>query len=504
MSEHIEEPSDRGRWGATQDETRRRREAAFEVPAVPFHALLDESAARTSRHVAIRFDGGRLTFDELATQTHRAAHALAALGVRRGDRVALAFYDRPEYLVSLVALSRLGAVAVPVNPSLCSTEILHVLAHSGARVLVGNRTATARVRPAVEQALDPLELAKRMEAAPPRRAPEIQLDPAEDLLVLQYTSGTTGTPRAAMLTHRNVVASHLQYVRAGRVGPDDVSLIFVPCSHVYGTMLMGGAIAAGATQVLMERFDLEASLELVERHRVTLYYCTTAVVVQLMRSSAAARRDLSSLRYVNSGGAPLPDDVRREARSRLGVEIADGYGLTEAPIVGHRVPGEHRRVVPLEDPTRVCGPGEPGEIQVRGPQVMKGYWQDPEATARAFQDGWLRTGDLGYHDTSGRLHVTARAKEVIKYRGFAVSPAELEGLLLQHPAVQDCAVVGHASPDGDEAPCAYLVVRDSVQATDAVEHVNRQVAAYKRIRDVRVVSHIPRNGAGKVVKRLLT
>jgi long-chain acyl-CoA synthetase len=440
----------------------------------------------------------------LATQTHRAAHALAAVGVRRGDRVALAFYDRPEYLVTLVALSRLGAVAVPVNPSLCSTEILHVLAHSGARVLVGNRTVTARVRPAVEQALDPLELAKRMEAAPPRYAPEIQLDPAEDLLVLQYTSGTTGSPRAAMLTHRNVVASHLQYVRAGRVGPDDVSLIFVPCSHVYGTMLMGGAIAAGATQVLMERFDLEASLELVERHRVTLYYCTTAVVVQLMRSSAVARRDLSSLRYVNSGGAPLPDDVRREARSRLGVEIADGYGLTEAPIVGHRVPGEHRRVVPLEDPTRVCGPGEPGEIQVRGPQVMKGYWQDPEATARAFQDGWLRTGDLGYHDTSGRLHVTARAKEVIKHRGFAVSPAELEGLLLQHPAVQDCAVVGHASPDGDEAPCAYVVVRDSVQATDAVEHVNRQVAAYKRIRDVRVVSHIPRNGAGKVVKRLLT
>src|SRR5262249_32114485 len=159
---------------------------------------------------------------------------------------------------------------------------------------------------------------------------------------------------------------------------------------------------------------------------------TTVVLVQLMRSPFWHRYDHSSLRYINSGGAPLPTDVMREARRRLGVPIANGYGLTQAPIVRHHLPGERRPIVNLHQPTRECGPGEPGEIQVRGPQVMKGYWRDAAATARAFQDGWLRTGDVGYHDLSGKLHVTAREKEMIKHRGFAVSPTELEDLLLQH------------------------------------------------------------------------
>jgi long-chain acyl-CoA synthetase len=503
MSERMEGSPDPGRAGSAPSRRVPRREPEFLVPAVPYHALLDQAAALAPGHIAVRFGDERFTYRELTERTHRLANALVELGVARGDRVALAFYNRPEYLFALIALSRLGAIAVPVNPSSRTAEVLRVLGHSGARVLLAVREVAARLGPAVEVALDPRELVARMDEAPDRPVPPVALEPAEDVLVLQYTSGTTGTPRGAMLTHRNLVASHLQYVHAGRVGPDDVSLIFVPCSHVYGTMLMGGAIAGGATQVLMERFDLEASLRLVERHRVTLYYCTTAVVVDLLHSDAAARHDLSSLRYINSGGAPLPDDVRIEAQRRLGVNIANGYGLTEAPIVGHRVPGERRRVVDLEDLTRECGPHEPGEIQVRGPQVMKGYWNAPAATAAAFQDGWLRTGDIGHHDRIGRLHVTARAKEMIKHRGFAVSPTELEGLLLQHPAVEDCAVVGLASPEGDEAPCAYLVVRDPQQATDAVDHVNRQVATYKQIRDVRVVAHIPRNDAGKVLKRLL-
>jgi long-chain acyl-CoA synthetase len=321
--------------------------------------------------------------------------------------------------------------------------------------------------------------------------------------MLQYSSGTTGRPRGVMMTHRNLVASHLQYIHAGGVSDTDVSLLFVPFVHVYGTMLVGGALAAGATTVVMERYHLETSLKLVEVHRVTLYYCTTAVVIDLVQSGLGRQHDLSSIRYINSGGAPLPGEVRRQARKELGLPIANGYGMTEAPIVGHLVPGEERRICAPEDADRVLADGESGEIWVRGPQVMRGYWKDPEATASVLRNGWLRTGDIGHVDTQGRLIITARHKEMIKYKGFAVSPTELEGLLLAHPEISDCAVVGKAQPDGNELPKAFLVLKNGEGADAAIEAVNSRVAEYKKIREFQVVPQIPRNDAGKVLKRLL-
>jgi long-chain acyl-CoA synthetase len=329
------------------------------------------------------------------------------------------------------------------------------------------------------------------------------LDPNEDLVVLQYSSGTTGKPRAVMHTHRNLVASHLQCIHAGAVSDADFPLLFVPFVHVYGTMLMGGAIAAGATQVVMERYDLETSLRNVQQHKVTLYYCTTAVVVDLVASPLSRQYDLSSIRYINSGGAALPGEVRRMARRELGIAIANGYGMTEAPIVGHLVPGEERRILDPDDPTRELKQGESGEIWVRGPQVMKGYWNDPEGTAAVLRDGWLRTGDIGHIDDRGRLIITARQKEMIKYKGFAVSPTELEGLLLEHPEVADCAVVGKKQADGNELPKAFLVLKNGSGGQDAVDSVNQRVAEYKKIRLLEVVGSIPRNDTGKVLKRLL-
>ena len=252
------------------------------------------------------------------------------------------------------------------------------------------------------------------------------VDPAEDTFVLIYSSGTTGRPKGVMLAHRNLLASHLQYLQAGRVTEDDVSLLFVPVCHVYGLNLMGGALIAGATQILLPRYDLERCLALTERHRVTLFYATTSVLLDLCRYPRIQDRNLSTIRYINSGGTPLPSEVAAKVEKLVGIKVANGYGMTEAPISGSRVPGEERRVLDPET-GRECAPGQPGEIVIRGPHVMKGYWRDPGLTAQVFRDGWLYTGDIGVLDHQGRLVIVSRSKEMIKYKGFAVSPLELEG-----------------------------------------------------------------------------
>ncbi len=475
----------------------------FDIPPIPYHSLLDRSADRYPQKDAIRFHDERISFAELQRRTWQAANWLSAMGVRKGDRIAVAVYNCPEYLVLFYAASRVGAIFVPTNASYTREEAQHVLADAGVRLIVAAEKLAEKIPDCPVPMVHQEDLHRHWHDIPDNPPPDVLINPAEDLLLLQYSSGTTGKPRAVMMSHRNLVASHLQYIHAGAVSQQDISLLFVPFVHVYGTMLMGGAISAGATQVVLERYHLERSLQLVEEHAVTLYYCTTSVVIDLVQSPLSRQYDLSSIRYINSGGAPLPGEVRRMARRELGIAIANGYGMTEAPIVGHLVPGEERRISDPDDPTRELKQGESGEIWVRGPQVMKGYWNDPAGTAEVLRDGWLRTGDIGFIDGKGRLIITARQKEMIKYKGFAVSPTELEGLLLEHPAVADCAVVGKRQADGNELPKAFLVLKNGTCGQEAVDSVNRRVAEYKRIREVEVVPVIPRNDAGKILKRLL-
>ncbi|MHB2018078.1 MAG: class I adenylate-forming enzyme family protein [Candidatus Xenobia bacterium] len=476
---------------------------SLEIPTFPYPQLLDRSVERHPDKDALRFQGGRLTYAELQQQTWRMARVLERHGVQPGDRVAISLYNTPHYVIAFYGILRLGAVVVPLNASYRSAEALHILHDSGTRLLIAGERMAAQVKDSGVALLLESQLAQEIAAMSAAPWPGQELDVAETLAVLQYSSGTTGQPRGVMLTHRNLLASHLQYAQAGQVTEQDVSLLFVPFVHVYGTMLMGGGLAAGATEVLMERYALQESLEQVHRYGVTLYYCTTAVVIDLVQSPLTRNYNLSTLRYINSGGAPLPPDIRRKARHELGIAIANGYGMTEAPIVGHLVPGEERKIVDAENPQRECAVGECGEIWVRGPQVMKGYWNDPQGTSDVLRDGWLRTGDIGCIDERGRLLITARQKEMIKYKGFAVSPTELEGLLLAHPAVADCAVVGMPQPDGNELPKAFVVARNGGSIDEAVAWVNDQVAEYKKIRQVERVPSIPRNDAGKILKRVL-
>ncbi len=488
---------------------------AFEFPRVAWHELLRASAARVPDKPALIFRDQPWAYREVLAEGERAAAGLARLGVHPGDRVLLGLRNRPEYIAGLYATSRLGAIAVPVNASYKVEEARYYLDHSGARVAILEPGIWERIQPirgelrALEQVVVVEEAAgdlpwEALLAEPAGDLPSPVRNPAEEVFVLLYSSGTTGRPKGVMLTHQNMVASHHQYLAAGKVRGDDISLIFVPACHVYGLNLVGGALTAGATQLLLERYRLETCLDLVQRYRVTLFYATTAVLIELGQFPRVHDYDLSSVRYINSGGAPLPPELGAKVEKLLGIRVANGYGMTEAPISGFRVPGEERRIVDPET-GRALATFEPGEILIRGPHVMKGYWRDPEETARVLRDGWLHTGDIGYLDETGRVRVISRRKELIKYKGFAISPLELEGLLLDHPAVADCAVVGKSDSLAGEVPKAFVVLAPGAKATaeELMEFVGGRVAEYKRIREVAFVEEIPRNSSGKIMKRLL-
>jgi long-chain acyl-CoA synthetase len=357
---------------------------------------------------------------------------------------------------------------------------------------------------------------------PASRPPEIAFDLECDLVALPYSSGTTGLPKGVMLTHRNLVCNDIQCTSAGRITNRDVLLLFLPFYHIYGTMLMGAAVASGATVCIMERFESHTALSLTERYGVTLFYAVPPVLLALTQLPDLKKYDLSSVRYIMSGAAPLPPELGRRMQELTGIRVLQGYGLTEAsPIthlnpvdnpeqirldsVGWHVSDQDEKIVDPDDPSKELPPGEVGELLVRGPHVMHGYWKAPEETARALRDGWLHTGDIARKDADGYMYIVDRKKEMIKYKGFGIAPAELEALLFEHPAIADCAVVPKKDPDAGEIPRAFVVVRGgaSVTALELMQFVSERVAGYKQIRAVEFIDVIPKNPSGKILRRIL-
>lgn len=511
-------------------------------PAGPYHELLRRSAERVPDKPALIFRGQTFTFRELESMSNSLAHALLDLGVRKGERLGVFLGNSPEFVIAFYAISKAGGVITPLNPYMQAREARYQLTDSGAAALV----AEAGLLPLVEEIVADLPALRHIivtgadgahtragdvpvmpfaglvAAYPPHPPPEVALDPAEDLLALPYSSGTTGLAKGVMLTHRNLVCNNIQFTSAGRVTAADTLLIFLPYYHIYGCMLMGGAVAAGATQVLMGRFQVEEALALVEKYRVTLFYAVPPVLLALSQYSRLAQHDLSSIRYIKSGAAPLAPEVQRRVTELTGVTVLMGYGLTEAsplthltPVddpalvkpgsVGRPVPDEEQKVVDIETGLREMPPGEAGELVVRGPHVMKGYWNEPGETARALRDGWLYTGDIVRVDEDGYVFIVDRKKEMIKYKGFGIPPAELEAVLFEHPAVADCAVVGVPDAEAGEVPKAFVVLRDGVRVSpeELMAHVAGRVAGYKQVRQVEFVEAIPKNPAGKVLRRVL-
>ncbi|MFM9706860.1 4-coumarate--CoA ligase family protein [Streptomyces galilaeus] len=481
-------------------------------------------------------DGTTLTYEQVDRFHRRIAAALAEAGVRKGDVLALHSPNTVAFPTAFYAATRAGATVTTVHPLATAEEFAKQLGDSAARWIV-------TVSPLLETARRAAELAGGVEeifvcdsasghrslidmlacAAP---EPQIAIDPVEDVAALPYSSGTTGVPKGVMLTHRQIATNLAQLEPAITAGPGDRILAVLPFFHIYGlTALMNAPLRRGATVVVLPRFDLQTFLAAIQNHRITGLYVAPPIVLALAKHPAVAQYDLSSLRYVISAAAPLDAGLAAACSARLNLPpVGQAYGMTElspgthvvplaamreapAGTVGKLIAGTEMRIVSLDDPDKDLGVGETGEILIRGPQIMKGYLGRPDATAAMIDgDGWLHTGDIGRVDDGGWLFVVDRVKELIKYKGFQVAPAELEALLLTHPGIADAAVIGEYNDDGNEVPHAYVVRQPS--APDLAEgevamYVAERVAPYKRVRLVTFIDTVPRAASGKILRREL-
>jgi acyl-CoA synthetase (AMP-forming)/AMP-acid ligase II len=471
--------------------------------------------------------GRALSYGELAGGVERVAAALAARGFGRGDVLALFSPNLPEYALALYGAMAAGGAVTAANPLLTAGELAGQLADASASVLVTVPPFLETARAAADRAgVREVVVFGEADGATPFRdlvahdhpPARVAIDPAADLAALPYSSGTTGLPKGVELTHANVVANARQVQAAVGFRADDVVVGVAPFFHAIGqNLILACSLAAGATVVTMPRFDLEGFLAVVQAHRATCTVVVPPVVLALAGHPLVDRYDLSSLRWLGCGAAPLGAEAQQGCADRLGCVVAQGFGMSEgsctfaiSPLDAPR-PGSSGRLLPgtearIVDPGsgRDLGPGETGELWLRGPQVMRGYRGNPAATdATVGPDGWLRTGDLCRFDDDGYLFVVDRLKELIKYKGQQVAPAELEALLATHPAVADAAVVPRPDPVAGELPVAHVARRAEVTAEELQAWVAERVAPHKRLRAVRFTDQVPRSPAGKLLRRVL-
>ncbi|QJT02425.1 4-coumarate--CoA ligase family protein [Streptomyces asoensis] len=511
-----------------------------DVPPVelPIHEAVLGRAAEFGELPALvdGTDGTTLTYDQVDRFHRRLAAALAEAGVGKGDVLALHSPNTVAFPLAFYAATRAGATVTTVHPLATAEEFAKQLDDSAARWIVTVSPLLQTARRAAELAGGVEEifvcdtaaghrsLVDMLASAAPE--PQVDIDPVEDVAVLPYSSGTTGVPKGVMLTHRQIATNLAQLRSAMSAGPGDRILAVLPFFHIYGlTALMNAPLRQGATVVVLPRFDLESFLAAIQNHRITGLYVAPPIVLALAKHPAVTRYDLSSLRYVVSAAAPLDADLAAACSGRLNLPpVGQAYGMTElspgthvvpldamrdapAGTVGKLIAGTEMRIVSLDDPDKDLEAGEAGEILIRGPQIMKGYLGRPDATADMIDgDGWLHTGDVGRVDADGWLFVVDRVKELIKYKGFQVAPAELEALLLTHPGIADAAVIGVYNDDGNEVPHAYVVRQPTspdLSEGEIAMYVAERVAPYKRVRRVTFIDAVPRAASGKILRRQL-
>jgi acyl-CoA synthetase (AMP-forming)/AMP-acid ligase II len=496
------------------------------IPDLPFvEVVLDRIAAQDDAVALIDgATGERTTFAELLAAVDAHAAGLA-LHVRPGDAVAIVAGNEPRWPVAFLAALAAGVTAVPLNPALTEHELADLFSTAAVRAVITNAAALPAVQAAAARAgtrsvfalsADAHGCAVDLLPSAPGGRPVVHRGPA-DVAVLPFSSGTTGRPKGVCLSDRNLLAGLVQHEHLQVLGSGDVLLGALPFFHIYGLMLvLVAAISRGAAVVTMDRFDLPRFLALIEAHRVTRLHIAPPIVRALALAPEVVDHDLGSVVLAQCGAAPLDPGLIARASARAGFPIVQGYGMTEASpgisftadadigttprgSVGRLIPGTEARLDP--DP----GSGT-GELWVRGPQVMAGYLDAPEASAATIdEDGWMRTGDIVRIDGGGHLFVVDRVKDLIKYKGFQVAPAELEGVLLEHEGVADAAVVGVPDDEAGEIPKGFVVARPGADLDPAelLSWVAGRVAPYKKLRAVAVVDEIPRSPAGKVLRRSL-
>jgi long-chain acyl-CoA synthetase len=534
-------------------------------PNIPLHELLETAAKKHPNHPAIHFLGKTITYRELSTQVDQLATALTKLDVKKGDRVAIYLPNTPQFIITYYAVSKIGAINTAISPLYKEQETQHQINDSSTETIIFLDTLypiikavkdKTKLRNLISASIgEYLPTAKRiiggllgkvpkykisqdagvhqfkplLEKEQPN-PPKIQIDPKEDLIALQYTGGTTGTPKGAMLTHYNLVSNAITgaYWFYGKDAPNrtaqEVFLTAIPLFHIYGmTTSMNAPINIAGTMVILPLPHPLDILKAIQQHKVTVYCGVPTMYTMLINHPDLQKYNLKSIKFCMSGSAPLPPEVQRKFMDLTGGVLVEGYGLTECSPVTHSNPLDKTlktvkigsigipwpdtdaKIMDIETGQRELPQGEEGELAIKGPQVMKGYWNAPKETADVLRNGWLYAGDIAKMDQDGYFYITDRKKDLIKYKGHSVYPRELEDLLYEHPAVKLCAVIGKPDKTAGEIPKAFIVLKEGATATEdeIKKYIRGRVAPYKAIREVEFRTQLPTTLVGKVLRRTL-
>jgi acyl-CoA synthetase (AMP-forming)/AMP-acid ligase II len=473
--------------------------------------------------------GRTVTYSQLADSIAIVAHNLSERGFRKGEVFGILSPNCPDYAIAFHAVATLGGIVTPINPLYTKNEIAHQLKDAGARFLVTIPMFMEKAREAADASgIEEVYVFGEAEGATPfstllvdnGRAEQVPVDPYNDLVALPYSSGTTGLPKGVMLTHHNLVANIRQMEGLCYFFESDKLICVLPLFHIYGlVVVLNMGLYTGATIVMMPRFELESFLKTAQDYDITLAHLVPPIVLALSKHPVVDNYKLPKLRTIFSGAAPLGEELTKACMERLGCSVRQGYGMTETSPVTHSSPAPPHTIkfgsVGVPAPNTECkiidldngaalGAGERGEVCVRGPQIMRGYLNNPEATEQTIDaDGWLHTGDIGYADEDGHFFIVDRAKELIKYKGLQVAPAELEAVLVTHPCVADAAVIPCPDEEAGEVPKAIVVLRQASEPEAILKFVAERVAPHKKIRYVEFVDTIPKSPSGKILRRVL-
>jgi long-chain acyl-CoA synthetase len=520
-------------------------------PAVSLQDILRKKSQMYPARIAVAYSGGLISYGELNSLSDHFASALFAMGIRKGDRVALFLPNIPQFIIAFYGVLKIGAIVTAISPLHKEREVQNQLIDSEAETVVALESLYPILESVwLETKLKHAIITHQDEFNTDRAAlagtnalktnchrfsqllmenqlssTNVDIDPDDDLAALQYTGGTTGTAKGAMLTHKNLVSNALMFATwIGGVEAEETFLTTLPLFHIYGlTTSLTVPVSLAATMVLMPKFDSTAVLESIQRNRITIFCGVPTMYSALLANYSIKNYDLTSLRLCISGASPLPSKVQEEFMEVTHGLLVEGYGLTEASPVTHCNPADNTlravrfgsiglplpdtkaMIVDAETGEKPLPSGEAGELVVKGPQVMKGYWRQHEETASVLRNGWLFTGDIGRTDDDGYFYITDRKKDLIKYRDYSVYPREIEDVLYEHPAVRLCAVIGKPAADVGEVPKAFVVLKQGSTASEAelLDFVKPKIAPYKMPRQIEFRKELPISPAGKVLKRLL-
>ncbi len=522
--------------------------AEINPPNQPLYQILQLASSAYMDRPATAFMGAQFTYHEMKSHVDRLATSLARLGVAKGDRVGIMLPNCPQYLICFFAIVRLGAIVVNINPIYTPREVEMVAKDSGMRAIIAMdmlapNVMSVRANTAIEHVITTslLDYSATPDKAQPTPEgalsfkslinevaevdlPRVEIEPADDVAVLQYTGGTTGVPKGAMLTHQNLYTNTLQSWAWG--GPiskpgEERYLMVIPYFHIYGQtvgLLLGSW--NGAMQIPIPKFDPNLLVEAIKQHKPTFFPSVPTLYISMLNHPEIKTCGLEHIRRFNSGSAPLPIEVIEQFEKLSGAMLYEGYGLTEASPTTHSTPTLAKRkigsiglpfpsteckIVDLETGEHIVPVGQDGELCIRGPQVMKGYWNRPDETAIALRDGWLYTGDVAQMDEDGFFYIVQRKKDMIIVSGFNVYPNEVEDVLFTHPAILEAAVIGVPDEYRGEAVKAFIVLRPGATATaeDVLEFCRANLAKYKVPSVIELTPSLPKSAVGKVLRREL-